>query len=183
MDEIALVKACQKQDATAQNKVFRLYYRILFVMALRYLPCREDAEDIVAESFIKIFASFEKFDYRGAGSLQAWMKKITINECLMQLRKKSPIWEDLSRQQPLPAAPAELEEGVISNLKLKDLLNLMEQMPPGYRSVVQMYIVDGYSHKEIAGILGISESTSKTQLMHGKKWLQQKIKIYESASI
>jgi len=136
---------------------------------LRYVKSKEDAEDLVQEAFVKIFRDLHQFDASKASYL-SWSKRVVINTCLMKLRKKSVFnfmdnIVDMTNKFYLPSR-------AIENLSLQDLTKKIQALPKGYRTVFNMYVIDGYSHAEIADKLDISESTSKTQLFKAKKHLR-----------
>jgi RNA polymerase sigma-70 factor (ECF subfamily) len=132
---------------------------------------REEAEDVLQEGFVTLFSKLDS--YSGAGSFEGWARKIFVNTALMQLRKNDVLKEsedlegawDISSQDPT----------VIQNIGYQELLELIESLPPGFRTVFNMYVIEGYSHKEIGEALGISENTSRSQLQRARVILQKKI--------
>lgn len=142
----------------------------MFVVSYRYTNQKEDAEEIVSEGFVKIFQNLSKIEYHDELRFQAWMKKIIVNECLMFLRKKAKIDYDEHEVQLLKTAP-EIE----STLALKDTFKIILSLPVGYRTIFNLYVIEGYSHKEIAQKLNIAESTSRSQLTKAKAMLQRRI--------
>lgn len=142
----------------------------MFRLCHRYLGNVQDAEDIVVEGFLKIFDKIEGVDYRSQSSFLNWMKTIMINESLMLLRKNKRITffeDDLIIEQ---------ESLVEKSLELDEIFEAINSMPTGYRTIYNMYVVEGYSHKEIADELQISIQTSKSQLSRAKKFLEKLIK-------
>ncbi|MBK7007573.1 MAG: RNA polymerase sigma factor [Saprospiraceae bacterium] len=158
-----LVDRCKKRDALGQKELYDLYKTTLFGICRRYLHSIEDAEDVLTESFVKIFTKLD--DYKGEGSFEGWIKKITVNEALMFLRKHKLHFQELDTFHlefgEAPHYEDQLEEA--------DIMDLFEQLPPGYRTVLNMYDVEGYKHKEIADLLGISINTSKSQLILARR--------------
>lgn len=138
---------------------------------MRYMKSQEDAEDVLLEGFYKVFKNLEKFIYESEIAFFGWVKRIMINEALMKLRKNNDI--------QLMAINEELDQEVdispIEDLKTASLLKLIQTIPVGYRTVFNLYEVEGYSHKEIAKKLEISEGTSKSQLFKAKKLLKEKL--------
>ena len=130
------------------------------------------AEDVLQDGFITLFTRLQ--DYKGEGSFEGWARRIFVTTALMSLRKK----DALKMSENLEAARGLRTEtsSQIQNLGYKDLMALITELPPGFRTVFNMYAIEGYSHKEISEILGISESTSRTQLSRARIWLQDKIK-------
>lgn len=153
--------------------LYKKYSRQLMLTCLRYVPERGLAEDILQEACIAIFKDLNKFDNQ-KGSFITWATRITINKCLKSFRKKS-IFSKMDNILELKYKFT-IRSKALENLNLKDLTNLINSMPKGYRAVFNMYIIDGFTHKEIADQLNISESTSKTQLMRAKRLLKNTIK-------
>jgi RNA polymerase sigma-70 factor (ECF subfamily) len=134
------------------------------------------AEDILQEGFITLFTRLR--DYKGEGSFEGWARKIFVNTALMSLRKK----DALKMSEELEAVRGMKDElpSQNQNIGYKELMKLVMELPPGFRTVFNMYAIEGYSHKEISDMLGISETTSRTQLSRARVWLQNKIKEREN---
>lgn len=137
-------------------------------VCIRYMKNHEDAQDVLLEGFYKVFKNLEKFTYENEKAFFGWVKRIMINEALMKLRKNKEIQimainEDLDK---------EIELSPMAELETADLLKMIRSIPVGYRTVFNLYEVEGYSHQEIAGQLGISSGTSKSQLFKAKKLLR-----------
>ncbi|WP_341224611.1 sigma-70 family RNA polymerase sigma factor [uncultured Arcticibacterium sp.] len=165
------IELLKSNNPKAQKEVFEKYSDVLFSLAKRYMGNAMAAEDMVVNAFMSIFKSASKGNFENARSFEAWMKRIVVNECLSEIRRNNSF-------QMLPQSVAEnlaLEPDVLKQLAHDDILVLVEKLPPGYRTVFNMYVMEGYSHKEIAKDLGISEGTSKSQLSHAKKMLRNKI--------
>lgn len=158
--------------AQGKSRYVELIYRalspVLFGICLRYSANRDDAEDILQESFIKIFNNLGRF--RHEGSFEGWARRITVNTALEFLRKKNVYFEDIERGRGVADA-----DDVEDFLHAKELVALLNQMPGGYRAVFNLYVVEGFSHAEISAMLGISEGTSKSQLSRAKQWLRDKL--------
>lgn len=131
----------------------------MYHVCYRYLGDAMEAEDAVTEGFVKVLSKIGAFDYRGKGSLDGWVKRIMINESLMLLRKRKISKVDIDQVLDL-----EGQFTTDGNLEQMEVLKLVFELPKGYRTVFNMYVIEGYSHKEIAAELGISENTSKSQL-------------------
>ena len=162
-DWAALVDSCKKGDRRAQKAVFDHLSGKMFAVCLRYMADREAAEDILDS-------------YSGEGSFEGWARKIFVNTALMSLRKN-----DVLRQtEDVEAAWNISADGpsAIENIGYNELMKMVASMPPGFRTVFNMYVIEGYSHKEIAECLGISEATSRSQLQRARTMLQNKIKKY-----
>lgn len=170
MDEKKLVKACQRKSKEAQKQLYERYQEQMFRLCYRYLCNVHDTEDVLVEGFLKIFEKINSLEYRNPGSFINWMKTIMINESLMLLRKNKRIRffeDDLIIEQ---------ESLVEKKLELEEIQKAISCMPTGYRTIFNLYVVEGYSHNEIAEQLEISVQTSKSQLSRAKKFLQKLIK-------
>ncbi len=173
MTESQLIDACIKGAPYAQQLLYERFCDPLFIVCIRYIPAQADAEEILSDTFIRAFRSLHQFENRGKGSFQAWITRIAVNECLQFLRKQKTL-RFLPSDQPV----MEQADGHINAqdlLQAKDLLHMIHHMPDGYRTVFNLYVIDGYNHKEISRLLGISENTSKTQLMKAKTFLRGKL--------
>lgn len=144
----------------------------MFPLCIRYIGDRETAEDVLQDGFVTLFTRLK--DYKGEGSFEGWARKIFVNTALMSLRKKDALKmsDDLEAARGLKAETT----SQMQNLGYKELMAMITELPPGFRTVFNMYAIEGYSHKEIGEMLGISETTSRTQLSRARSWLQNKIK-------
>jgi RNA polymerase sigma factor (sigma-70 family) len=171
LEEAKLINQCRRGDKKAQNELYYTFADRLFRVAIRYVKEEAEAEDIVIVAFTKIFRNIGDFEYRNEGSLLAWMRKIIVNESLMTLRKQHNfnLTETLDEEMPTPDLSSfqELEAGYI--------YQLIVDLPSGYRTVFNLYVVEGYDHREIGQLLGISENTSRSQLLKAKSLLKKKI--------
>ena len=141
----------------------------MYVVSLRYMHQDQDAQDVLQEAFIRIYKNLSKF--RFSGSFEGWCRRIVTNTAIEALRKKGRMKESSAEELPEHAVNAKSFE----KLKMDDLMALVRSLPDGYRSVFNLYVIDGYSHKEIAKMLDITESTSKTQLYKARLALQKKV--------
>ncbi|TAF94469.1 MAG: sigma-70 family RNA polymerase sigma factor [Cytophagia bacterium] len=166
--ETQLIQALSKNDAKAQRYLYDKYAARMLAVCNRYLPDRMEAEDVMIEGFMKIYQKIGQF--KSEGSFEGWMRRLITNEALMQLRTKRHIEIDLDtpEAQKLPNY-----DQANQHLETEDLLHLIAQLPTGYRTVFNLYAIEGYSHAEIAEQLGITESTSKSQLHRARALLQQ----------
>ena len=148
----------------------------MFPLCIRYLGDREAAEDVLQDGFVTLFTRLN--DYKGNGSFEGWARKIFVNTALMNLRKK----DALKMSDDLEMARGVKAETVsqMQTMGYKELMAMITELPPGFRTVFNMYAIEGYSHKEIGDMLGISETTSRTQLSRARIWLQKKIKDKEN---
>lgn len=164
-----IVKSCQKGNPDAQKELYQRYKDIMMGIARRYMKNEHDAEDILIEGFFKIFSKINTFNFEG--SFEGWMKRIIVNESLMALRKKSNFNLIELNDIQIKEAPK-----IVHRLQYEDILDILDQLPTGYRTVFNMYVIEGYKHREIAEILGISINTSKSQLILAKKKMRELIK-------
>src|SRR6059058_6403943 len=156
-----------------QQELYQRYAPKMYGVCLRYAGSVEEAEDILQEGFIKIFNKIGSF--RSEGSFEGWIRRIFVNTAIEHFRKKI-------RLQPITENEEETVEGkylsVLDSLAEKDIIQLVQQLSPGYRTVFNMYVIEGYTHRQIAEALGISEGTSKSQLSRAKMILQDLVKAF-----
>ena len=154
-----------------QEELYRRFSPRMYAVCLRYAGNSEEAQDILQEGFIKIFKKLDTF--RSEGSFEGWIRRIFVNTAIEHFRRKKYL-------QPVTEKEESTLEGnylsVLDNLAERDILDLVQQLSPGYRTVFNMYVVEGYTHKEIGDIMGISEGTSKSQLSRAKVILQEMVK-------
>jgi len=172
LSEERLTMLCQQGDAKAQRLLYDRYADQMFRICYRYIKKEYDSEDVLAVGFVKVFKNIKRFEYRGKGSLGSWIKRIVINESLMHLRKKDPL------NQALDTGEIQINSGVQSDQELlaQDIYRMVRQLPTGYRTVFNMYVIDGYTHREIANYLNVSENTSKSQLSKARGHLRKMLK-------
>ena len=165
MNEKQLIERCSQKDRKAQRAFFDAYYRDQFRLAQRYLGNYHDTEDVLIMVFNNALSKIDQFEYRGEGSLKKWMNTITINACIKALKKVRPIHykEEIPEIIPVQESTAKLD--------LEMVYRILEKMPSGYRTVFNLYAIDGYSHSEIAAVLNISRNTSKSQLLKARKYI------------
>ena len=174
--EQKLIDLCIKGDRTAQKVLYDQLASRMFPVCIRYVGDRSVAQDILQEGFITLFSKLDS--YKGNGSFEGWARKIFVNTALMYLRKKDALKmsDELENARGLSTDITSQME----NIGYKELMKLITALPPGFRTVFNMYVVEGYSHKEIAEMLNITETTSRTQLSRARVWLQSKIKEQEN---
>lgn len=165
-------------DNTATEWIYRRHVRYLSALCSRYITEDEDIKDVLQESFIKIFTFLDNFKYRGEGSLKAWMAKITLNETLKFVRNNSRLPIDSIDDKDINIADGDSME--TEDIPTDVLHQLIRELPDGYRTVFNLYVIDDKSHKEIAQLLGIKENTSASQLHKAKSMLARKIKHYRT---
>jgi RNA polymerase sigma factor (sigma-70 family) len=169
LNETELIKRCKQADPKAQEWIYGQHADTFFRMVIRYVKNREDAEDVLITAFTKIFNRIDSFSYQGDGSLQGWMKKVVINEALMWLRRRHSF-------TIMDSVHELTEEGnleTLADMGAEDIYQMITQLPTGYRTVFNLYVVEGYAHQEIADLLSITESTSRTQLFKAKAMLKK----------
>lgn len=166
MNDKKLIEACRRQDRRAQRNLYDHYAPHMFGVCKRYVKNKEDAEDVLLEAFFKVFTNIHQF--KGDGSFEGWIRRIVINESLMFLRKK----HNFHIRVELNQVDAQTPTTVVHKLEAEDILYFMDQLPTGYRTIFNLYVIEGYKHREIAELLGISINTSKSQLILAKKRLR-----------
>lgn len=172
------IHACQKGDHKAQKQVFEALYAPLYRVCRRYLNHKEEAEDCLMKGFFKAFQGLDRFRYAGDGSLQSWLRRIVVNECLMALRKKSSLLFSPGEEVVICSLPAD----VLAKTDAAAIEAMVLQLPVGYRTVFNLFAVEGYSHQEIAGLLGITENTSKSQFSKARLKLKQALQTQKEDS-
>ena len=160
-----LIEDCRKGNRKAQFRLYEQYSKAMYNLAYRILNNREDAEDILQEAFVECFRNLDSFRFES--TFGAWLKKIIVNKCLNHIKKKKI---DLTLCETLPTTIYEEEEEVI--YETRKIFKSIELLPDGYRIILTLYLLEGYDHSEISQILGISESTSKSQYSRAKEKLK-----------
>ena len=167
-----LITNCKKKNVKAQEELYKRYSRVLFSICLKYSSNYADAEDVLQDAFLTIFDKIQQ--YKAKGSFEGWLKRVTINTALQRYRKPS-LLEIVSNENIKDNdATVAVEEERVS---LDFLLSIIQQLPDRYRLVFNLYVLDGYSHKEIAEMLGISDGTSKSNLARARHILKEKIEL------
>ena len=169
MTEKELIKACKKGKREAQELLYRRYSAKLFGVCLRYASSYQEAEDFLQEGFIRIYKKMYK--YQPTGSFAGWLHRLMINVALEHIRRNKKRKNQTTLDQAFHVA--EESADIFSSFGTKDIMRMVQQLPAGYRAVFNLYVVEGYSHKEISELLGMSESTSKSQLSRAKATLRK----------
>ena len=170
LTEQELVRKCRKGHRGAQRLLYERYADRMFRTCLRYLKDPEDANDTMMTGFVNVFKNIDRFEQRGEGALEAWASRIMVNACLMHIRRSKKM-EVVTEYPELLA-----EEGAASDgIEAEDVYQLVLELPIGYRTVFNLYAIEGYSHKEIATELGIGEATSRSQLSKARELLKKRI--------
>ncbi len=182
--ETTLLEQIRHGDKKAMKELYCHYSGYLNAVCSRYIACDEDVRDVLQESFIKIFSSIDKFCYKGDGSLKAWMSKIAVNESLTLLNKK----EKLSIVQYGSDIPDTIDDNDddegpdTGDIPVRAIQAMIRKLPTGYRTVFNLYVFEGKSHKEIAEMLNLKESSSASQLHRAKALLAKMIQEYKSTN-
>jgi RNA polymerase sigma factor (sigma-70 family) len=173
INETDLINGCIEGDRRMQETLYQRFAPRMYAVCLRYAGVAEEAEDILQEGFIKVFKKIASF--RGEGSFEGWVRRIFVNTAIEHFRRKRYL-------QPVTEKEENTIEGkfltALDDMATKDVMALIQQLSPGYRTVFNLYVVEGYTHKEIADMMGISEGTSKSQLSRAKVILQDMVKQY-----
>ena len=172
LNEQHIIALCKQGDRAAQKALFDKLSSRMFPVCLRYMGNREAAEDVLQEGFISLFSKLNS--YSGEGSFEGWARKVFVNTALMTLRKN-----DVMRQgEDIETAWSVSSEdpGALQKISYKELMGMIAELPTGFRTVFNMFLIEGYSHKEIGEALGISEATSRSQLQRARVMLQNRIK-------
>jgi len=167
-----LIAACLRGEPRAQRQLYDQFAGLMLTVCRRYLKRPEDAEEALLLGFAKVFRALPTF--RQEGSLEGWVRRIMVNQALMELRRREPLhlsFEDFAQPENLAATPATAD----TQLQAEELLALLQTLPTGYRTVFNLYAIEGYSHPEIAEALGITEGTSKSQLSKARALLQRRL--------
>ncbi len=167
-----MIAGCRANDRRAQRAVYDRYSALMGAVARRYCRRDADADDVVVSAFYRVFSKIDSFSE--AGSFEGWIRRIVVNEALMLLRKKHALKRASELTEVNPAHYA-MPPRAAERLAERDILDLLDAMPVGYRTVFNLYVIEGYKHREIADLLGISINTSKSQLILAKKRLREQL--------
>jgi RNA polymerase sigma factor (sigma-70 family) len=176
---IHIWERCKSNDRQAQSELYNLFASKMYALCLRYARDQDEANDMLQNGFIKVFRKCEM--YEGKGSLEGWIRRVMVNTAIESLRKNKI--QFLSTDQ-LTAREMEFSSTAsLNHLDYKDLLNIIKRLPMGYRTVFNLYAIEGYNHKEISEMLNISEGSSKSQLSRARNWLKERIQKMEELGI
>jgi len=176
--EEAIIKGCIKNNAACQQMLFNAYAGKMLSVCYRYTGNQHDAEDILQEAFIKIFAHLHQFKFEG--SFEGWLRRIVVNTALKALQKKKLHFAEVNETS---SGGLQVEPDTISSLQAEQLMKMLQNLPDGYRVVFNLYVIEGYDHEEIASMLNIQTSTSRSQLVKARKLLQQMVKNSEKMPV
>ena len=167
LSESDLIKGCIEGDRQVQELLYHQFSPKMYALCLRYAENTDDAQDLLQEGFIKVFKNLGKF--RGDGSFEGWIRKIFVNTSIEHFRKKVKLYSVTETQE---ITIEDKEWNVLDNLAERDILSMIHELSSGYRTVFNMHVIEGYSHKEIAEMLDIEESTSRSQYTRAKQMLE-----------
>lgn len=178
LTEQELVQGCRRGDDVARRQLYERYAGKMMAICMRYMGNREEAEDLLHDGYIKLYGSFDKFEWQGEGTLPAWMARVMANLALQRLRKT-----DVMSQAVELENTAELRDDVdrpdegpdIETIPKKVLMQFIEELPPGYRTVFNMYVFEGKNHIEIGKVLGINNKSSASQLVRARAILKERV--------
>lgn len=171
MDELQLIEGCRKGDRRAQKALYETYSRKMMSVCLRYVSDWETARDLLQDGFVKVFTHIDS--YTGNGSFEGWLRKIFVNSALEYLRHADVLRESTDLDQT--AELVETGNSPLSDVSAAELMQLIQSLPAGFRTVFNLFAIEGYSHKEIGERLNITESTSRSQYTRAKQLLQRKV--------
>lgn len=166
-----LIEGCLANDPKAQEFLYKRFSRRMYGVCLRYARNTLEADDILQEGFIKVFTFLK--DFRQDGSLEGWIRRTIINTAINYYHSKENEWKETTIDKAVTFSSD--TEDALSKISAEDLLQLIRQLPEGYRMVFNLYVIEGYNHQEISEMLNISENTSKSQLSRARGALQEKL--------
>lgn len=174
MTEEEIYEGCRRANPKARRELYTRFSGVMLAIGIRYLADRDAAEDLLHDVFVNVLTNFQKFTFRGEGSLKAWMKRVMVNAALDKLRREKPVdtvdvelVSDIADEEPSP-----------ERIPAAEILRMVAALPAGYRTVLNLYAFEGYSHREIAAQLGINEKSSSSQLSRAKSLLARMINEY-----
>ncbi|MXV14270.1 RNA polymerase sigma factor [Hufsiella ginkgonis] len=171
MITLEIIEDCKKGRHQAQRKLFDFFSGPLYSLCLRYMNDEAEAEDMVSQAFTRIFRAIGAFEYHNMAGLRAWIKRIAVNECLMRLRRVTNF--SLISLEDDEAVP--YHDDALGRIEAEYIFTMLRELPPGYRTILNLYAIEGYTHPEIAEILGIHEGTSRSQLNKARKLMKEKL--------
>ena len=177
ISESDLLAGCLAGDRRFQEMLYQRYSGKMYAVCLRYAANTDDAQDLLQEGFIKVFKNLDRF--RSEGSFEGWVRRVFVNTSIEHFRRKVNINSISDREE---IGIEDFSATALDKLAEKDIIALIQELSDGYRTVFNLYVVEGYSHREIADLLGISEGTSKSQLARAKGILQKKVAAYLDGS-
>lgn len=175
----AIVLGCVNKERKCQQTIFEMYYGKMMSACLRYIPDRDEAQDVLQDGFIKVFNNIAKFDFNG--SFEGWIRRIVVNTAIDHIRKKKKdIFQVTDHEFIMNNYTEESDEkeneSIYANLKKDEIVEAIKMLSPAYRTVFSLYVIDGYSHQQIADLLNINIGTSKSNLAKARMNLQKVLK-------
>ena len=164
-----IIKGCISHKREYQSKLYKLFSRKLFAVCYNYSKDYTEAEDTLHEGFMKIFSNIAQYSFKG--SFEGWMRKIIVNTALEKFRMQKHLFVDVDFEYTEDIGYDE----IVSNISAGDLMNIIDELPPQYKLVFNLYAIEGYSHKEVGGMLNITEGTSKSNLARARYILKDKV--------
>ena len=174
LEDHDIIRGCLQNNPTMQKMLYDKYAPKMYGIALRYAHEQEEAKDILQDGFIKVFQNLNK--YKGTGAFEGWLRRIFVNTAIEHYRKKNNTYEI---QDTHEESVTDREISALDKMAAADILNMVKELPNGYRTVFNLFAIEGYTHKEIAEMLDINEGTSKSQYARVKGLLQENIKNHE----
>ncbi|HEY5591123.1 MAG TPA: sigma-70 family RNA polymerase sigma factor [Paludibacter sp.] len=172
MDEQQIIDGCVRGEPWAQKKIYELYSSVMLGVCVRYVSDKETARDLLQDGFIKLFTKADTF--AGTGSFIGWMRRIFATTALEYLRRNDALKQSVSIDE-YDYFIEDVDVSILSKISADDLMTCVTELPNGYRTVFNLYAIEGYSHFEIANMLNISENTSRSQFMRARKILQKSV--------
>ena len=173
MTDEEIIAGCVKKNPFAQKQLYDKLAKKMMGVCLRYCDNQEEAEDVMQNGFINVFENIEKF--KATGSLEGWVRRIIVNTALTNIRRNKKLRQNVELVEIEYTLPSSHELG--DSLAVKELLKIIQTLPLGFKTVFNLHAIEGYSHKEIGEMLGISEGTSKSQYSRAKAWLQKIVQV------
>ena len=167
-----IIKRCRKGNDSAYQELYNLSIRYVYAIVASYISDSESVKDVIQETYAGVFTSIKKYDSK-KGNFKLWLRGICVNKCIQHYRKQNKFSEEIYFGDLL--APHPIETPDYEGLTREDIIQLLEQMPEGYRTVFLLVVIDGYNHQEVGEILGISPQTSRSQLHRAKNWIKKNI--------
>ena len=178
MDEERLAEGCRRGDNAARRELYDRYAGRLLAICVRYVGDRATGEDLMHDAFLKIYGAFDRFTFRGKGSLRAWIERITVNVALEWLRTRNRLGTLPLDEGRVADTLAEPQAAEVARVPREVLMEFVAELPDGYRTVFNLYCIEGLPHREIARLLGINEKSSSSQLFRARSLLARRIRTY-----
>lgn len=182
MEEQELAERCRQGEMPARKELYERYAGRMLALCLRYVPDRETARDLLHDGFLQIFSVFPSFRWRGEGSLRAWMERVVVNVVLQSLRRNDVLRHSAPLDELPQASYERPDEADVERIPTDVLTGMVGELPDGQRTVFNLYVMEGKSHKEIAEMLGINEKSSSSQLARAKTLLAAKVRGWLNAN-